>query len=51
MLLSREPFVFQLVSVFIIVFLLAMLAWPSVAPRLKSLRRKRGRRVRRYFQN
>lgn len=41
---------FQFVSVFFIVFLLGMLAWPSVAPRLNNLRRKRGRR-RRYFQD
>ena len=39
------------VSTFFIVFLLGMLAWPSVAPRINGLkRRKRGMR-RRYFQD
>jgi hypothetical protein len=41
------------ISSFLIVFLLGMLAWPSIAPRISSLRRRR-RSVRRrkgYFQD
>ena len=44
----------QFVSVFFVVFLLGMLAWPSVEPHLnKRLRRasRRNRRARRYFQD
>jgi hypothetical protein len=42
----------QFVSIFFIVFLLGMLAWPSVEPRLNSLLHRRGRRRRRgYFQD
>jgi hypothetical protein len=43
--------VFQFVSIFLIVFLLGMLAWPSVAPRLNNLKRRKGRRVKRYFED
>jgi hypothetical protein len=42
------------ISTFLIVFLLGMLAWPSVAPRINSLRRGRRRAERRrksYFQD
>jgi hypothetical protein len=39
------------ISTFIIVFLLGMLAWPSLAPRIDSLRRKRRGVRRRYFQD
>jgi len=46
--------VIQFVSVFFVVFLLGMLAWPSVEPHLNKRLRKvgrRGRRVKRYFQD
>ena len=44
--------VMQLVSIVFIVFLLAMLAWPSVEPRLNSLLHRRSRRRRRgYFRD
>lgn len=42
------------ISTFFIVFLLGMLAWPSVAPRIESIRRRRRsseRRRRSYFQD
>jgi hypothetical protein len=39
------------VSTFVIVFLLGMLAWPSIAPRIDALRRRRRRVKRRYFQD
>jgi hypothetical protein len=41
------------ISTFFIVFLLGMLAWPSVAPRLHGLRRRRRsmRRRKTYFQD
>jgi hypothetical protein len=39
------------VSTFFIVFLLGMLAWPSVAPRIDAMRRKRRGVRRRYFQD
>jgi hypothetical protein len=41
------------ISTFVIVFLLGMLAWPSVAPRLQGLRRRRRsmRRRKTYFQD
>jgi hypothetical protein len=40
------------ISTFFIVFLLGMLAWPSVAPRIDALRRRRRRGMRRrYFQD
>ena len=41
-------------SVFVVVFLLGMLAWPSVEPHInKGLRKvgRRGRRVKRYFKD
>lgn len=44
-------FVFQWISTFFIVFLLGMLAWPSVAPRIDTLRRRRRSARRRYFQD
>ena len=46
--------VIQFVSVFFVVFLLGMLAWPSVEPHLNKRLRKvgrRGRRAKRYFQD
>lgn len=39
------------ISTFFIVFLLGMLAWPSVAPRIDAMRRKRRGVRRRYFQD
>ncbi|WP_281360083.1 hypothetical protein [Caulobacter soli] len=39
------------ISTFFIVFLLGMLAWPSLAPRIDSMRRKRRGVRRRYFQD
>ena len=38
------------VCVFVLVCLLGLLAWPNVAPRLGSYRRRR-RGLRRYFRN
>jgi hypothetical protein len=42
------------VSTFFIVFMLGMIAWPSVAPRIDAIRRRRRsamRRRRSYFQD
>ena len=38
------------VCVFVLVCLLGLLAWPTVAPRLGSYRRRR-RGLRRYYRN
>jgi len=38
-------------STFVIVFLLGLLAWPSVAPRIEAMRRRRRGVRRRYFRD
>ena len=39
------------ISTFFIVFLLGMLAWPSLAPRIEAIRRRRKGVRKRYFQD